>query len=95
MILYYTAGLDYTATTSSLVLNPRSTVKFVYVDIIDDNAFERSETFFGHLSAAGVLPQNIYLEPSVATATIIEDKRMCVNYVAVIKYYYLKIMTMI
>ena len=74
----HTAGLDYIATTSSLVLNNLTTSKSVYVGITDDNIFERSETFFGRLSTTvtTVLPWNIRLEPSVAAATIFDHKRM-------------------
>ena len=74
-----TAGLDYNAITSSLVLNAQSTVKSIYVDIIDDNIFERFETFTGCLSAARVLPWNIRLEPAVATATVFDHKSMYVR----------------
>ena len=75
--IMHTAGLDYNATTSSLVLNAQSTVKSIHVGIIDDNIFEGSETFFGQLSATTVLPWNIHLEPNIATATIYDHKRMC------------------
>ena len=72
----HTAELDYTATTSSLVLNNQTTVKSVYVGIIDDSIFERSETFFGRLIAAGALPQNMRLDPRIASATIFDHKSM-------------------
>ena len=71
-----TAGLDYNATTGSLVLNAQSTMKSIYVGIIDDNIFERFETFTGRLSAASILPWNIHLEPAVATAAIFDHKSM-------------------
>ena len=74
-----TAGLDYNATTSFLILNAQSTVKSIYVGIIDDNIFERSENLFGHLSAASILPWNVHLEPAVATATIYDHRSMCVT----------------
>ena len=41
------AGLDYNATTTSLAMTPQSVMKSVFVGIIDDNIFERSETFNG------------------------------------------------
>ena len=72
----HTAGLDYNATTVSLALNPHSTMKSVYVGIIDDNIFERSEIFMGQLIAADILPENVYLEPAIATATIYDHKSM-------------------
>lgn len=79
MTLYtHTARLDYNATTSSLVINSQSSSQSVNVGIIDDNIFERSEDFFGRLRATSVLPQNIRLEPSIAVATINEDKRKCI-----------------
>ena len=73
--MYIIAGLDYNATTSSLVLNSQTTSKSVYVGVIDDSIFEMSEAFFGWLSATTVLPWNIHLEPTIAAATIVEDKR--------------------
>ena len=75
----HAAGLDYIATTSSLVLNNQTTSKSVYVGIIDDNIFERSEAFWGQLSATTVLPWNIRLEPNVTAATIFDHKRMYVG----------------
>lgn len=69
------AGLDYNATTTSLALTPQSVMKSVFVGIIDDNIFERSETFIGRLIAADILPGTIYLEPTIATATIIYDHK--------------------
>ena len=79
----HAAGLDYNTTTSSLIVNSQSTSQFLDVGIIDDNIFERPETFFGRLRAASVLPWNIRLEPNIAVATIIEDKRksqICTHY---------------
>ncbi len=70
------AGLDYNATTISLALNPWSTTKTVFVGIIDDNVYERFETFRGQLVAADILPGNVYLEPTIATATIYDYKSM-------------------
>ena len=75
----HTAGLDYIATTSSLVLNAQSTLKSIYVGIIDDNMFERFETFTGWLSAARILPWNTHLEPTIATATIYDHRSMYVR----------------
>ena len=75
----HAAGLDYIATTSSLVLNNQTTSKSVYVGIIDDNIFERSEAFWGQLSATTVLPWNIRLEPNVTAATIFDHERMYVG----------------
>ena len=71
----HAVGLDYNTTTSSLILNSQSTSQFVDVGIVDDNIFERPETFFRRLRAASILPWNIHLEPNIAVATIIEDKR--------------------
>ena len=70
----HTAGLDYNATTVSLSLNPWSTMKSVYVGIIDDNIFERSETFMGRLIAVDILPDSVHLEPTIAIATIYDHK---------------------
>ena len=75
----HTAGLDYNATTSSLVLNAQLVMKSIYIGIINDNIFERFETFTGQLSAASILPWNIRLEPTVATATIHDHKSMFVR----------------
>ena len=75
-LIMHTAELDYTATTNFLVLNNQTRVKSVYVGIIDDSIFERSETFFGRLIAASVLPQNIHLDPRIASATIFDHKSM-------------------
>ena len=47
----------------------------VFVSIINDILFEDSETFFGHLSAGGVLPPNVRLAPIEVIATIIDDDR--------------------
>lgn len=60
-----------------MVLSSRSTSQSVDVGIIDDNIFERSETFFGWLipATSTVLPWNVRLEPNIAVATIVEDKR--------------------
>ena len=74
----HAAGKDYDATTISVVLNNQSRLMSIYVGIIDDNVFETSKTFFGRLSAVGVLPWNIRLEPNITTATIFDDKRMSV-----------------
>ena len=70
-----TAGLDYNETTSSLVFTGQS-IESVPVGIIDDSFFESNETFFGRLSAAGVLPPNVLLDPIEAVATIIDNDRM-------------------
>ena len=48
--------------------------EFVSVNILNDTLFEDPETFFGRLSAAGVLPPNVRLTPIQATATIIDDE---------------------
>ena len=60
-----------------MVLSSRSTSQSVDVGIIDDNFFETSETFFGWLipATSSVLPWNVRLEPNIAVATILEDKR--------------------
>ena len=68
------AGLDYDETTNSLVFTDQST-ESVPVGIIDDSLFEFNETFFGRLSAAGVLPPNVLLDPIEAKATIIDNDR--------------------
>ena len=44
------------------------------MNIINDTLFEDPETFFGRLSAGGVLPPNVHLAPVQATATIIDDE---------------------
>ena len=46
----------------------------VFVNILNDTLFEDPETFFGRLSAAGVLPPNVRLAPNQATATITDDE---------------------
>ena len=43
------------------------------VGIIDDFLVETPETFLGQLSADGVLPPNVVLNPVEATATIIDN----------------------
>ena len=68
------AGLDYDETTSSLIFTDQSR-ESVPVDIIDDSLFEFNETFFGRLSAAGILPPNVLLNPIEAEATIIDNDR--------------------
>lgn len=76
------AGLDYNATTTSLALTPQSVMKslFVGTGIIDDNTFERSETFTGRLIATDILPGTIYLEPTIAAATTYDHKSICMVY---------------
>ena len=68
----YTAGLDYEATTSSLVFIDQSR-ESVFVSILNDSLFEDSETFFGLLSASS-LPPNVRLAPTRANATILDDE---------------------
>lgn len=51
-------------------------MKSVYVNIIEDNIFERFETFTGQLVATGILPGTVYLERTIATATIYDHKSM-------------------
>ena len=69
----FIAGLDYDETISSLVFSGNST-QFVFVRVIDDDILESPETLCGQLSAAVVLPPNVYLEPNKAVATIIDNK---------------------
>ena len=68
------AGLDYEATASSLIFTGRS-IQSVSVAVFNDSLFEDDETFLGLLSAAGVLPPNVLLDPTLATATILDDDR--------------------
>ena len=49
-------------------------MKSIYVGIIDDNIFERSESFTGQLISTDILPGTVYLEPAIATATIYDHK---------------------
>ena len=67
------AGEDYEASSRSLTFNNQSR-QSVFVPVINDTRFEDDENFFGRLSAAGVLPPNVRLDPIEATATIIDDE---------------------
>ena len=67
------AGFDYLATSRPLTFNNRSR-QSVFVPIINDELFENPENFSGHLSAASVLPPNVCLNPTEATATLIDDR---------------------
>ena len=68
-------GLDYTETSKSFNFIGDS-VQTVSIQIIDDGISEPPETFLGLLSSADgmVIPPNIRLDPTRATATIINDK---------------------
>ena len=67
-----TAGQDYMKAATSLVFFNQSS-QSVPVGISDDVLFETSEMFFGLLNNDGDLPANIYLAPTVANATIIDN----------------------
>ena len=56
----------------SLVFSDQDTM-LVPVRIIDDFLVETPEDFLGLLSADGVLPPNVFLNPVEAIATIIDD----------------------
>ena len=66
------AGSDYIDNSKVLVFSGDS-VQTVSIQIIDDDISEPSETFFGLLSSANgmIIPPNIHLGPTRATATII------------------------
>jgi hypothetical protein len=64
-----TAGLDYTATSGTLVFGPGETQKFVTVTILDDNLIENAENFFVTLTSA----TNASITGSQATITIADD----------------------
>jgi hypothetical protein len=64
-----TAGLDYTATSGTLVFGPGETQKFITVTILDDNLIENAENFFVTLTGA----TNASVTGSPATVTIADD----------------------
>ena len=66
------AGSDYIDNSKVLVFSGDS-VQTVSIQIIDDGISEPSASFFGLLSSADgiIIPPNIHLEPTRATATII------------------------
>ena len=67
--------MDYDETTMSLLFFDQATLS-VPVGIIDDFLVETPETFLGLLSADEVLPPNVFLNPTEATATIIASDCM-------------------
>jgi hypothetical protein len=71
---HLSAGLDYIAASRVLVFSGDS-VQNVSVQIISDGILESSEIFFGLLSSADgmAIPSNVHLQPTRATATIIND----------------------
>ena len=71
------AGLDFITTSKTLIFTGDS-LQNVSIQIVDDGISEPSETFFGLLSSADgtTIPPNIHLEPTRATATIIDKNGM-------------------
>ena len=74
----HAAGDDYDQTTTTLVFFGQSALS-VPVGIIDNLLVETSETFLGHLSADGILPPNVRLNPIDSTGTIIDDDGMSLH----------------
>jgi hypothetical protein len=72
MLCPFSADSDYIETSKLLVFTGDA-VQHVSIQIVDDGTSEPPETFFGVLSGADgtVIPPNIHLEPTRATATII------------------------
>ena len=66
--------MDYNEASRVLVFSG-DLVQNVSIQIISDGIVESSETFFGLLSSAYgmAIPPNVHLEPTRATATIIDD----------------------
>ena len=65
--------MDYDIETSKFLYFTGDSVHSVSIQIIDDGISEPSETFYGLLSNADgmTIPPNIRLEPTRATASII------------------------
>ena len=67
--------MDYNEASRVLVFSG-DLVQNVSIQIISDGIVESSETFFGLLSSTdgmAAIPPNVHLEPTRATATIIDD----------------------
>ena len=74
--------MDYNIETSKFLNFTGDSVHSVSIQIIDDGISEPSETFFGVLSSADgtTIPPNIRLEPTRATATIINNNGIYPSY---------------
>ena len=81
----FSAGLDYsiTSNTSKYLNFTGDSVHSVSIQIIDDGISEPSETFVGLLSSADgtTIPPNIHLEPTRATATILNNNGSYNSYI--------------
>lgn len=64
-----TAGLDYVATSGTVVFGPGETLKTISVTVLDDSLIENSETFFVTLTGA----TNASVTGQAATVTIADD----------------------
>ena len=71
--------MDYNIETSKFLNFTGDSMHSVSIQIIDDGISEPSETFFGLLSNADgtIIPPNIRLEPTRATAIIINNNGIC------------------
>ena len=65
-----TAGSDYVAAAGTLVFPPNTITRTVSVAILDDGAFEGSETFFLNLNS----PSGATIQDGQGTATIVDDE---------------------
>ena len=88
----HAAGDDYDQATMTLVFFGQSALS-VPVGIIDDFLVETSETFLGRLSADGILPPNVRLNPIEATGTIIDDDGLSLSCIALLCIYIIFLQT--
>ena len=81
--------MDYNEASRVLIFSG-DLVQNVSIQIISDGIVESSETFFGLLSSTDgmAIPPNVHLEPTRATATIINDNGNVTIAIIIIMYTY-------